>query len=510
MTELTPVLSAPSDIAVRRIAHWIDGAPLDVGGARTGEVFDPARGEVQAHVALANATVVDTAVQSAVRAFPAWRDTPLSRRVPILFRFRDALANHVDELARVIASEHGKMVDDAAGEVQRGLEIVELACSTPMLLKGEHSPQVARGVDTYSLRQPLGVCVGITPFNFPAMVPLWMFPVAIACGNTFVLKPSERDPSASLLLARIAADAGVPPGVFNVVQGDRTAVETLLEHPDVAAVSFVGSTLIARHVYERAAANGKRVQALGGAKNHLVVLPDADLGQAADAIVSAAFGSAGQRCMAVSVAVAVGSVADDLVREVTKRAERLQTGPASNTASEMGPVVTSEARDRMAKYIERGIADGAELVTDGRGIQVPGHEGGFFVGPTIFDGVRPGMNVYDEEVFGPLLGIARVETLDDALELVNRNPYGNGAAIFTRSGGAARRFQQEVQAGMVGVNVPIPVPVGYYSFGGWGDSLFGDTHVYGPEGFRFYTRGKVVTSRWPDEGAGGMSLAFPS
>jgi len=497
--------------ALRRIGHWIDGALVAPADARTGEVFDPALGRPTAHVLHADGGLVDAAVQSAARAFPAWRDMPLSRRMPIMHRLRAGLIEHADELARTIASEHGKMVDDAAGEIARGLEVVELACSAPTLLKGEHSPQVAGGVDTFSLRQPLGVCAGITPFNFPAMVPLWMFPVALACGNAFVLKPSERDPSASLLLAEIVHEAGVPAGVFNVVQGDKVAVDALLDHPEVRAISFVGSTPVARSVYERAASAGKRVQALGGAKNHMVVLPDADVGQAADAAVSAAFGSAGQRCMAVSVAVAVGTVADELVGEIATRAAKLVTGPASDAASEMGPVVTAAARDRVRDHVERGVAAGATLVADGRDVAVAGHEEGFFVGPTVLDHVRPGMDVYDEEVFGPLLVVVRVETLDAALELVNENPYGNGAAIFTRSGGAARRFQQEVEAGMVGVNVPIPVPVGFYSFGGWGDSLFGDTHVYGPEAFRFYTRGKVVTSRWPaGEPTAGVSLAFPN
>jgi len=515
MTQQTPARSTSTEndaqVRLRSIGHWIDGALVAPSDARTGDVFDPAHGEPAAQVALADAGTVDQAVQAAKRAFPAWRDTPLSRRMPIMHRMRAGLLERAGELAQAIAAEHGKVVDDAAGEIQRGLEIVELACAAPQLLKGEHSEQVAGGVDTFSLRQPLGVCAGITPFNFPAMVPLWMFPVALACGNTFVLKPSERDPSASLLLAEILRDAGVPDGVFNVVQGDKVAVDALLDHPDVAAVSFVGSTAIARYVYERAAASGKRVQALGGAKNHMVVLPDADLGQAADAVVSAAFGSTGQRCMAVSVAVAVGPVADELVREVAARAQRLVTGPASQDGSEMGPLVSGPARDRVVEYVERGVTAGAELVADGRGVAVPGHEQGFFAGPTIFDRVRPGMDIYDEEVFGPLLGIVRVETLDEALTLINENPYGNGAAIFTRSGGAARRFQREVEAGMVGINVPIPVPVGWYSFGGWGDSLFGDTHVYGPEGFRFYTRGKVITSRWPTgEPAAGVSLTFPN
>jgi malonate-semialdehyde dehydrogenase (acetylating)/methylmalonate-semialdehyde dehydrogenase len=490
------------------IGHWIDGAPVDSDPARAGEVFDPATGAVAKRVGLADAELVDRAVASAVAAFPGWRDTPLSRRMPVLYAFRELLIAHRDELARTISTEHGKMVDDAAGEVARGLEVVELACSAPTLLKGEHSEQVASGVDTHSLRQPLGVCAGITPFNFPAMVPLWMFPVAIACGNAFLLKPSERDPSASLLLARLFAEAGLPPGVLNVVQGDKVAVDALLDHPRVAAVSFVGSTAVARHVYSRGAAAGKRVQALGGAKNHMVVMPDADLDQAADAIVSAAFGSAGQRCMAVSIGVSVGPVADDVAARVAERVARLRTGAASDPDADMGPLVTAAARDRVRDYVQRGADAGAEVVADGRELVLDGE--GFFVGPSVLDRVGPGMDVYDEEVFGPLLGLARVDSLDAAIELINRNPYGNGAAIFTRSGGAARRFEREVEAGMVGVNVPIPVPVGYYSFGGWGDSLFGDTHVYGPEGFHFYTRGKVVTTRWPDDAPTRVDLTFPN
>ncbi|MDO8209615.1 CoA-acylating methylmalonate-semialdehyde dehydrogenase [Conexibacter sp. CPCC 206217] len=490
------------------VEHWIDGGRVSAPGAATLPVHDPATGAATKAVALADAATVDAAVASSVAAGAAWGTLPMSRRLPIIHRLRGALLAHAGELARIISSEHGKVLDDAAGEIARGLEIVDLACAAPQLLRGSYSPQVAGGIDTFSLRQPVGVCVGITPFNFPAMVPLWMFPVALACGNTFVLKPSERDPSASLLLAELAAEAGVPPGVLNVVQGDRAAVEGLIDHPEVAAVSFVGSTPIARAVYERAAARGKRVQALGGAKNHVVVLPDADVGQAADAVVSAAFGSAGQRCMAISVAVAVGAVAEPLVEAVAQRVRALRIGAAAEEGSEMGPLITRAARDRVVDYIERGARAGARVVLDGRDAPATARDG-YFVGPTVLDGVEPGMDVYDDEVFGPLLGITRAETLDDALALINSNPYGNGAAIFTSSGAAARRFQQEVQAGMVGVNVPIPVPVGYYSFGGWGDSLFGDTHLYGPEGFHFYTRGKVVTSRWPADEQSRVSLNFP-
>ena len=492
----------------RLIGHWIDGDVREPVDARTLPVFDPSRGVAIARVALADRDVVDAAVASAARAFPGWRDTPLSRRMPVMYRLRELLIDNVDELARMISAEHGKVVSDAAGEIQRGLEIVELARAAPVMLKGEFSEQVSGGIDTYSLRQPLGVCVGITPFNFPVMVPLWMAPVAIACGNTFVLKPSERDPSASLLLARLAREAGLPPGVLNVVQGDRVAVEALLDHPDVQAVSFVGSTAVARQIYSRAAAAGKRVQALGGAKNHMIVLPDADLGLAADALVSAAFGSTGQRCMAVSVGVAVAPIADALVREVSARVAKLRTGPASEEGVDMGPLVTGEARDRVLSSIDRAVDAGAELVDDGRELASE-HADGYFVGPTVVDRAGPGMEVYDDEIFGPVLSIARVDDFDQALALVNESRYGNGAAIFTADGAAARRFQREAQAGMIGVNVPIPVPVGYYSFGGWGDSLFGDTHVYGPEGFSFYTRGKVVTSRWLT-GPSGVSLAFPN
>ncbi|HEX4011835.1 MAG TPA: CoA-acylating methylmalonate-semialdehyde dehydrogenase [Solirubrobacteraceae bacterium] len=491
------------------IAHWIDGAPYVSPDPRLGDVHDPATGRRTSRVALADEAVVDVAVQSAFRALASWRDTPLSRRMPVLQRFRELLVAHGDELAQIIASQHGKMVDDAAGEIQRGLEVVDLACAAPTMLKGEYSDQVATGVDTYSLRQAVGVCAGITPFNFPAMVPLWMFPIALACGNTFVLKPSERDPSASLLLARLLAEAGLPAGVFNVVQGDKAAVDALLNHARVSAVSFVGSTPVARYIYERAAATGKRVQALGGAKNHMVVLPDADLDQAADAAVSAAFGSAGQRCMAVSVTVAVGEIADDLVAAIADRGRALRVGPAADQSSEMGPLITSEARDRVTGHVELALHDGGDVIVDGRelGPAEPGE--GHFVGPSVIDRVRPGMSVYDDEVFGPLLVVVRTETLDDAIRLIDENAYGNGAAIFTSDGAAARRFVREAEAGMIGINVPIPVPVGFYSFGGWGDSLFGDTHVYGPESFHFYTRSKVVTARWPKQGS-GVSLAFPS
>jgi malonate-semialdehyde dehydrogenase (acetylating)/methylmalonate-semialdehyde dehydrogenase len=435
---------------------------------------------------------------------------PASRRVSFLKELGQLLTSHSEEITRAISSEHGKVPADATGELARGIEVVELACSAPLLLKGEYSEQVAGSVDTFSLRQPLGVCAGITPFNFPAMVPLWMFPIALACGNTFVLKPSDRDPSASLLLADLVARAGVPDGVFNVVQGDKVAVDALLDHPDVAAVSFVGSTPVANYVYGRGTAAGKRVQALGGAKNHMVVMPDADIERAADALTSAGYGSTGQRCMAIAAAVAVGDVAEPLVEALRSRIRALRVGPATDEAAEMGPLVSCEARDRVLSYVESGIAAGAVLVEDGRDVHVAESEGGYFVGPTLFDGVQPDMDIYKDEIFGPVLLVLRVDSLDEALELIDDCEYGNGAAIFTRSGAAARRFHSEVSAGMVGINVPIPVPVSAFSFGGWKRSLFGDTHLYGNEGFRFYTRAKVVTSRWPEEPSGGVNLRFPS
>jgi malonate-semialdehyde dehydrogenase (acetylating) / methylmalonate-semialdehyde dehydrogenase len=496
-----------STTALPLIDHWIDGRALTHDGDRL-EVLDPATGDAVGSVALADEALVERAVHSSAVAFEQWGSAPLSRRMQILRRFRNLLAEEAGTLAEVIATEHGKMVDDAAGEVARGLEVVDLACAAPTMLQGRYSDQVAGGIDTYSMRLPVGVCVGITPFNFPAMVPLWMFPIALACGNSFVLKPSEQDPSASLMLARLLDEAGLPPGVFNVVQGNHVAAQSLIAHPAVKAVSFVGSTTIARQVYVQGATGGKRVQALGGAKNHLVVLPDADIDQAADAAVSAAFGSAGQRCMAVSVVVAVEPCADALAAAITSRTQQLRVGPASESDSQMGPVINTRARDRIVTYVERGVADGAVALIDGRELAAEVQAGGTFVGPTVLDHVRPGMGVYDDEVFGPLLVIVRAGDLGEAIGLIAASGYGNGAAIFTQNGGDARRFAREAAAGMVGVNVPIPVPVGFYSFGGWGDSLFGDTHVYGPEGFNFYTRGKVVTSRWPEQSS-GVNLAFP-
>ncbi|HET7814311.1 MAG TPA: CoA-acylating methylmalonate-semialdehyde dehydrogenase [Candidatus Baltobacteraceae bacterium] len=500
-------MEAPAKL--RSIGHYIDGRLVTSGSGRTGPVYDPATGQVQAQVAFADTADVDRAVEAARRAFPAWSATPLGKRAEVFFSFRALLKAHAGEFARIVSSEHGKVVSDAAGEVARALEVVDFACALPHVLKGEFSENVSSGIDTYSLRQPLGVCAGITPFNFPMMVPVWMYAIAIACGNTFVLKPSERDPSASLLMADLLAQSGLPAGVFNVLQGDKASVDALLEHPHIAAVSFVGSTPIARHVYAAAAATGKRVQALGGAKNHLIVMPDADMDAAADALVSAAYGSAGQRCMAISASVCVGDAGDALIEKLKTRIAALKIGAGSDASNDMGPVVSPEARERILNAIATGEREGAALVCDGRGKTVPGCEDGFFVGPTLFDEVRPEMTIYREEIFGPVLVNLRANTLDEALQIVAANPYGNGVSIFTRSGAAARKFQSEVSAGMVGVNVPIPVPVGYYSFGGWKASLFGDLHVYGEDGYRFYTRGKVVTSRWHDSSA-GVNLGFPT
>ena len=495
---------------MRTVAHWVGGKEWEGTSRRSAEVFDPSSGRVSAQVPLATPDDVDAAVDAAATAFVDWRETPLARRTRVMFSFRELAERHKDDLARLVSAEHGKVVADALGEVARGLEVVEFACGIPHLLKGAHSEQVSTDTDVHSVRQPLGVCAGITPFNFPVMVPMWMWPVAIACGNTFVLKPSERDPSASVLVAEWLADSGLPEGVFNVVHGDKEAVDRLLTHPDVRAVSFVGSTPIARYVYETAAAAGKRVQALGGAKNHMVVLPDADVELAADAAVSAGYGSAGERCMAISVVVAVGSIGDELVDAIRTRTEALVTGPSHDPTSEMGPLVTASHRDRVAGYVDAGVAEGAHLVVDGRGLGVEGHDAGFFLGPCLFDGVSPAMSIYRDEIFGPVLSVVRVDRYDDAVELLSANPYANGVAIFTRDGGAARRFEREVDAGMVGVNVPIPVPMAYYSFGGWKQSLFGDTHVHGPEGVHFYTRAKVVTTRWADPATLGPDLGFPT
>ena len=491
---------------MKQIDHWIDGRRVPGSSGRTGPVFDPARGVESGRVALASPAEVDAAVSSAERASRAWREAPLSVRAAAFFALRQLLHDNRDRLAALVTAEHGKVLSDAEGEVERGLENAEFACGIPNLLKGAHSSQVSAGVDVHTVHEPLGVVVGITPFNFPVMVPLWMLCNALACGNAFVLKPSEKDPSASLLLAELIREAGFPDGVFNVIQGDREAVEALLAHEDVAAVSFVGSTPVAKAIYENGTRRGKRVQALGGAKNHMVVLPDADVDAAADAAVSAAYGSAGERCMAISVVVAVGEVADPLVEAIAARIPSIAIGPGDDPASAMGPLISAEHRDRVRGYLDGAEGEGARIVVDGRK-QEP--RDGFFLGCSLLDAVRPGMKVYDDEIFGPVLGVARVARFDEALELIRGNPYGNGVALFTRDGGAARRFQREVDVGMVGINVPIPVPVAYHSFGGWKASLFGDVTMYGPEGIRFYTRPKVVTTRWPDPSTSRIDLGFP-
>jgi malonate-semialdehyde dehydrogenase (acetylating)/methylmalonate-semialdehyde dehydrogenase len=496
---------------LKTIEHWIAGKPTTGSSDRTAPVYNPATGAQQAEVRLASTGDVDAAVAAAADAFPGWMQTSVSKRMSVLFAFRELVNAHAGELAELITDEHGKVLSDALGEVQRGLEVVEFACGIPSLLKGDYSDQVSTGVDTYSFREPLGVVAGITPFNFPAMVPMWMFPVAIACGNTFVLKPSERDPSASLLIAKLWQRAGLPDGVFNVVHGDKVAVDALLESPDVAAISFVGSTPIAKYIHERGTATGKRVQALGGAKNHAIVLPDADIDFAADHLAAAAFGSAGERCMAISAAVAVGSAADAVVAAVNDRARAVKVGSGRESGVEMGPVVTRAAQERIEGLIGTGADQGAEITVDGRGYAVPGHENGFFVGPTVIDKVTTEMDVYTEEIFGPVLSVLRCDDVDTAIELINANPYGNGTAIFTSSGEAARRFQRGVQVGMIGINVPVPVPMAFYSFGGWKDSLFGDKHIHGPEGVSFYTRAKVITARWPrHEHTSDASFHFPT
>ena len=491
-----------------RIGHYIDGAHVR-GGEGTAPVYNPAQGCVIGQVALADDAEINAAVAAAKRAFPAWSQLSALARSRTLFRLLALLQARREDFAEALVREHGKTFDDALGEVARGIEIVEFATGITSQLKGEHSDQVASGIDAWSMRQALGVCVGITPFNFPVMVPLWMIPVALACGNTFVLKPSERDPSASLLLADLIAEAGVPPGVFNVVQGDRHAVDALLAHPDVQAVSFVGSTPVAEYIHRTASANGKRVQALGGAKNHLVVMPDADLEQVCDALMGAAFGAAGERCMAISVAVAVGDVADTLVERMRARVLELRVGEGHEKGAQMGPVVTRQAKARIETLIGAGVADGAKLVVDGRGCTVAGFENGFFVGATLFDRVTPQMSIYREEIFGPVLIVVRVPDIAAALALINDHEYGNGVALYTADGGTARAFVRGVQVGMVGVNVPLPVPMAFYSFGGWKRSLFGDHHVYGPEGVRFYTRQKAVMQRWPDSQRKGAEFSFP-
>ncbi|MDQ1538448.1 MAG: malonate-semialdehyde dehydrogenase (acetylating) / methylmalonate-semialdehyde dehydrogenase [Actinomycetota bacterium] len=491
----------------QRISHWIDGRRTPASSARTSPVYNPATGQRSAEVELASGSWVDIAVAKAVVAAKEWRHASLSERAGVLFAFRQLLHERTAELAAIVTAEHGKTLSDAAGEIARGLENVEFAAGVPQLLKGGFSEQVSTGVDVYSIRQPLGVVAGITPFNFPVMVPLWMCANAIACGNAFILKPSEKAPSASLFLAQTWQDAGLPDGVFTVLQGDKEAVDALLTHDDVVAVSFVGSTPIARYIYETATANGKRVQALGGAKNHALVLPDADVDMAADAVVSAAYGSAGERCMALSVAVAVGDVADPLVEALAARLPKLKVGDGTNPDTDIGPLITAEHRDRVAGYIGAGVEQGATVVVDGRKDDFP-HRG-FFLGTTLMDRVTPEMTVYTDEIFGPVLCVVRVDSYEQGLALINDNPYANGTAIFTRDGGAARQFQFDVEVGMVGINVPVPVPAAHYSFGGWKASLFGDTHIYGAEGMSFYTRGKVVTSRWPDPATSAVDLGFP-
>ena len=510
MTQVAEPGAARSDAPPgERVSHWIGGRTVVGTSGREGTVYDPATGQAARFVDFASADEVATAVAAATAAFPSWRATSLSKRTDIMFKIRNLVETHRRELAAHLTAEHGKVPSDALGEIARGLENLEFACSVPNLLKGGFTEQASTGVDVYQIRQPLGVVAGITPFNFPAMVPMWMFATAIATGNTFVLKPSEKDPSAANFLAQLLAEAGVPDGVFNVIHGDKVAVDAILAHPDIAAVSFVGSTPIARYIYETGTKAGKRVQALGGAKNHMIVLPDADIDMAADAAVSAGYGSAGERCMAIATIVAVGSAADPLVEAITRRLPNVKVGPGSDPASEMGPLVTRQHRDKVASYLESGPAQGATVVADGREHPLYKESDGFFLGVSLIDHVTPAMDAYRDEIFGPVLTVIRVDTYDEAVKLVNDNPYGNGTAIFTRDGGAARQFQFEVNAGMVGVNVPIPVPVAYYSFGGWKNSLFGDLHMYGPEGIQFYTRAKIVTARWPDPGTSKIDLGFP-
>jgi len=491
---------------MNRIGHWINNKVVLGTSGRSGVVFNPATGDQQASVDFANVAELDAVVAAAKAALPGWRATSLSRRAEIMFRMRELVDANRKEIANIVSLEHGKVPADAMGELARGLENIEFACGIPALLKGGYSEQAAGGVDVYSIRQPLGVVAGITPFNFPAMVPMWMFANAIMCGNTFVLKPSEKDPSASMFVADLLRQAGLPDGVFNVVHGDKVAVDRILEHPDIAAVSFVGSTPIAKYVYETGTQNGKRVQALGGAKNHMLVLPDADLDMAADAAVSAAYGSSGERCMAVSVVVAIDSIADTLIDKIKTRIPNIKVGPGTDPSAEMGPLITREHRDKVAGYVKNAANEGAKVVVDGTD---KAKDAGFFLNPSLIDAAKPGMKCYDDEIFGPVLVVSRVGTYDDGMKMINDNPYGNGTAIFTRDGGVARQFQFDVQVGMVGINVPIPVPVSYYSFGGWKASLFGDQHMYGPEGINFYTRGKVVTSRWPDPRTSSVNLGFP-
>jgi malonate-semialdehyde dehydrogenase (acetylating) / methylmalonate-semialdehyde dehydrogenase len=501
-------MATAETLTTTQVSHWIDGKPSAATSGRSGPVMNPATGEQIAEVGFAAVADVDRAVASAKAAAHEWRFTALSRRAEIMFRFRELIVEHKQQLAEIISRENGKTMSDALGEVARGLENVEFACGIPHLLKGGYTEQASRGVDVYQIRQPLGVVAGITPFNFPGMVPLWMLSNAITCGNSFVLKPSEKVPGASVYLAGLLKEAGLPDGVLNLVHGDKVAVDRILEHPDIKAVSFVGSTPVAKYIYETATRNGKRVQALGGAKNHMLVLPDADINMAADAAVSAGYGAAGERCMAISVVLAVGKVADPLIDAIRERMAKIKVGPGSDPTSEMGPLITCEHRDRVAAHLDKAAAEGATITVDGRKLPAPNKDG-FFLGPSLIDNAKPGMACYDTEIFGPVLSVVRVDTYAEALKLINENPYGNGTAIFTQNGGAARQFQFDAEVGMVGINVPIPVPVAYYSFGGWKSSLFGDLHMYGPEGVQFYTRGKVVTSRWPDPSASKVDLGFP-
>ncbi len=503
-------MGAPDLPLSTTVQHWIGGRVTASTSGRAQDVFNPATGQVTRQVVLGSAEEVDAAVAAARAAFPQWADTPPIRRARVLNRFLDLLNQHRDTLAAMITAEHGKVFTDAQGEVTRGIEIVEFACGIPQLLKGDFTDQVSTGIDNWTMRQPLGVVAGITPFNFPCMVPCWMFPVALACGNTFVLKPSERDPSASLFMAELLRQAGLPDGVFNVVQGDKVAVDALLSHPDVKALSFVGSTPIAQYIYETGAHHGKRVQALGGAKNHMVVMPDADLDQAVDALIGAAYGSAGERCMAISVAVLVGDVADRIIPRLAERARALKISNGMELDAEMGPIVTRQALDRITGYIAQGVAEGAQLVVDGRGHQVAGHEGGFWLGGTLFDHVTPSMKIYQEEIFGPVLSCVRVADFSAAIDLVNAHEYGNGVACYTRDGNVAREFGRRIQVGMVGINVPIPVPMAWHGFGGWKRSLFGDMHAYGEEGVRFYTKQKSIMQRWPESTAKGAEFVMPT
>ena len=498
-----------SSASVSTIALWIDGREVEATGGRCGEVTDSATGKVVKLVPFGSVDDVNVAVASSLSSWTAWSLTPPLQRARVLMRARDLLDQRKEELAKIITLEHGKTLADAVGSVQRGIEVVEFATGIPHLLKGEHADNVGGGIDSHTLKQSLGVCAGISPFNFPVMVPMWMVPVALACGNTFVLKPSEKDPSASMLIAKIFQEAGLPDGVLNIVHGDKETVDALLAHPDISAVSFVGSTPVARYVYEKATNSGKRVQALGGAKNHAVVLPDADIDGAADALIGAAYGSAGERCMAISAVVAVGTAGDSLVQRLQARAEKLLVGPGGRDGVDMGPLISRDHLERVTNYIASGVSEGATLVLDGRNVDVPNGEDGFFLGPTLFDHVGLDMTIYRDEIFGPVLVVVRADTYDDAIEVVNQNPYGNGTALFTRSGAAARRFEHEIQVGMVGINVPIPVPMAFFSFGGWKSSLFGDLHVHGAEGVKFYTRTKVVTKRWPSS-SGVVDLTMPT